>query len=44
MVAGPVDFSRTPAVVRTRAPRLGEHTEELLQELADHAATSATVG
>ncbi|GAA3152391.1 crotonobetainyl-CoA:carnitine CoA-transferase CaiB-like acyl-CoA transferase [Kribbella aluminosa] len=45
MVASPVDFSRTPAAVRTRAPRLGEHTDELLQELAGHtAATVATAG
>ena len=40
MVASPVDFSRTPVVVRTRAPRLGEHTDELLQELADRSATT----
>jgi crotonobetainyl-CoA:carnitine CoA-transferase CaiB-like acyl-CoA transferase len=41
MVATPMDFSRTPARVRTRAPRLGEHTDELLQELAGRAAASS---
>ena len=34
MVASPADFSRTPISVRTRAPRLGEHTTEILAELA----------
>jgi crotonobetainyl-CoA:carnitine CoA-transferase CaiB-like acyl-CoA transferase len=37
MVATPVDFSLTPAVVKTRAPRLGEHTDEVLAELAQSA-------
>ncbi len=35
MVATPVDFAKTPATVRTRAPRLGEHTDEVLAELRD---------
>jgi crotonobetainyl-CoA:carnitine CoA-transferase CaiB-like acyl-CoA transferase len=33
MVATPVDFLGTPAVPRFRAPRLGEHTDEVLEEL-----------
>lgn len=35
MVATPVDFAKTPASVRTRAPRLGEHTDELLAGLPE---------
>jgi crotonobetainyl-CoA:carnitine CoA-transferase CaiB-like acyl-CoA transferase len=35
MVATPVDFANTPAAVRTRAPRLGEHTEEILAALGE---------
>ena len=35
-VAGvPLRFSSTPACVRSRAPLLGEHTEEILAELAE---------
>jgi crotonobetainyl-CoA:carnitine CoA-transferase CaiB-like acyl-CoA transferase len=38
----PVRFSRTPAGVRTRAPLLGEHTDEILGELGyDSAAIAA---
>jgi crotonobetainyl-CoA:carnitine CoA-transferase CaiB-like acyl-CoA transferase len=33
MVATPADFSAHPAGPRYRAPRLGEHTEEVLDEL-----------
>jgi crotonobetainyl-CoA:carnitine CoA-transferase CaiB-like acyl-CoA transferase len=33
MIASPVDFHGTPWTVRTRAPKLGEHTEEVLAEL-----------
>jgi crotonobetainyl-CoA:carnitine CoA-transferase CaiB-like acyl-CoA transferase len=29
----PVKFSRTPGSIRTRAPKLGEHTDEILQML-----------
>ncbi|ABM13043.1 MULTISPECIES: CaiB/BaiF CoA transferase family protein [Mycolicibacterium] len=34
MVATPADFHGTPAEVRCAAPELGEHTEEVLAELA----------
>ena len=35
----PVKLSRTPLTIRRRAPRLGEHTDEILQELGyDRAA------
>jgi crotonobetainyl-CoA:carnitine CoA-transferase CaiB-like acyl-CoA transferase len=38
----PVRFSRTPAAVRTRAPLLGEHTDEILGELGyDSVAIAA---
>lgn len=38
-VASPVHLSETPARVRHRPPRLGEHTDEILAEfLADDAA------
>jgi crotonobetainyl-CoA:carnitine CoA-transferase CaiB-like acyl-CoA transferase len=33
MIASPVDFHGSPGSVRTRAPRLGEHTDEILAEL-----------
>jgi crotonobetainyl-CoA:carnitine CoA-transferase CaiB-like acyl-CoA transferase len=33
MIASPVDFHGVPPTVRTRAPRLGEHTDEVLAEL-----------
>ncbi|MAU05440.1 MAG: hypothetical protein CMQ06_06170 [Gammaproteobacteria bacterium] len=29
----PVELSETPGEIRTRAPRLGEHTDEIMQEL-----------
>jgi crotonobetainyl-CoA:carnitine CoA-transferase CaiB-like acyl-CoA transferase len=32
-LAAPFKLSETPATVRTAAPRLGEHTDEILQEL-----------
>jgi crotonobetainyl-CoA:carnitine CoA-transferase CaiB-like acyl-CoA transferase len=35
MLASPADFHGTPAVPRFRAPRLGEHTGEVLAELED---------
>ena len=37
MVASPADFHGTPAEPRSVAPRLGEHTEEVLAELAGAA-------
>lgn len=38
MVPGyPVDFSRTPAETRGPAPELGEHTEEILLEVAGYS-------
>lgn len=33
LIASPVEFSRTPATVRSHAPELGQHTEEVLLEL-----------
>ncbi|MGV0716630.1 CoA transferase [Mycolicibacterium sp. XJ662] len=33
MIASPADFSATPWAPRSAAPRLGEHTEEVLAEL-----------
>jgi len=37
----PVRFSATPAGVRARAPRLGEHSDEILRELGYGAAEIA---
>jgi crotonobetainyl-CoA:carnitine CoA-transferase CaiB-like acyl-CoA transferase len=34
MVATPADFHGTPWAPRSTAPRLGEHTDEVLAELA----------
>ena len=33
MISTPVDFHRTPAMPRSLAPKLGEHTAEILKEL-----------
>jgi len=33
MVATPADFHGTPCAPRSAAPRLGEHTDEVLAEL-----------
>ncbi|MDC0234082.1 CoA transferase [Acidimicrobiia bacterium] len=33
MISTPVDFHRTPATPRSLAPKLGEHTNEILKEL-----------
>lgn len=38
MIATPADFHGTPWAVRTRAPRLGEHTEEVRRELTERRA------
>lgn len=35
MVASPADFHGTPSTPRSVAPRLGEHTDEILAELRD---------
>ena len=40
MVATPADFSGTPWRVRSCAPDLGEHTEEVLAELAQRTSRS----
>ena len=31
----PVDYSATPSTIRRQAPRLGEHTEEVLREIGE---------
>ena len=33
VVQEPVKLSRTPLTIRRRAPKLGEHTDQILQEL-----------
>lgn len=38
-VANPIRFSRTPVTYRSAPPRLGEHTEEILAELADEGTS-----
>jgi crotonobetainyl-CoA:carnitine CoA-transferase CaiB-like acyl-CoA transferase len=40
MVATPADFHGTPTEVRGSAPQLGEHTEEVLAELAQRTDPS----
>ena len=37
MLGLPIQFSETPGKVRTGAPELGQHTEELLTELLDYS-------
>jgi crotonobetainyl-CoA:carnitine CoA-transferase CaiB-like acyl-CoA transferase len=39
----PVKLSRTPLTIRRRAPQLGEHTDQILQELGYDAAAIATL-
>ena len=41
MVASPADFSATPWEARSCAPGLGEHTEQVLAELAERTNRSA---
>ena len=44
MLATPADFDGRPPVPRWRAPRLGEHTREVLAELdLDAAAIDALI-
>jgi len=33
MVASPIQLSKTPSTIRTAAPELGQHTEEILLEV-----------
>ncbi|HEY5887118.1 MAG TPA: CoA transferase [Acidimicrobiales bacterium] len=44
MLATPVDFHGTPSGPRSIAPRLGQHTDEVLTELADRARGPAAGG
>ena len=44
MVATPVDFHGTPCAPRSTAPRLGQHTDEVLAELADPSRGSTEKG
>ena len=37
----PVKLSRTPLTIRRRAPTLGEHTDQILQELGYEPAVIA---
>ena len=37
MLGLPIQFSETPGKVRSGAPELGQHTEELLTELLDYS-------
>lgn len=39
----PVDYSATPAAIRRGAPRLGEHTEEVLAEAGFDATAIAEI-
>jgi len=41
LVRPPVKFSKTPASIRSQAPRFGEHGPELLRELGYDEATIA---
>jgi crotonobetainyl-CoA:carnitine CoA-transferase CaiB-like acyl-CoA transferase len=43
MPSFPVNFGSTPASIHRHAPRLGEHTEEVLREAGLDAATIATL-
>jgi crotonobetainyl-CoA:carnitine CoA-transferase CaiB-like acyl-CoA transferase len=43
MTRFPVKFSKSPASIRRLAPRLGEHTEEVLNDLASSTGTAGSV-
>jgi crotonobetainyl-CoA:carnitine CoA-transferase CaiB-like acyl-CoA transferase len=43
MTRFPVKFSKSPASIRRLAPRLGEHTEEILNDLASSTGTARSV-
>ena len=38
MLRNPVTFSRTPAALRQAPPRLGEHTQAVMQDLLGYSA------
>jgi crotonobetainyl-CoA:carnitine CoA-transferase CaiB-like acyl-CoA transferase len=44
MIASPADFHGTPWTVRTRAPRLGQHSDEIRAEVATRRAARASSG
>ena len=43
LASTPVQLSRTPGMIRERAPQLGEHTDELLTELGYSTSEISTL-